>query len=47
MNIVAGCSSDIMLSNVQFSLKVVEPNRILRIFPGIEGMAISYLRCPT
>jgi len=46
VNIVAGCSSDIMLSSVQFSLKVVEPNRISRIFPGIEGMAISYHRCP-
>ena len=46
MNIVAGCASDIMISNVQFSLKVVEPNRISRIFPGIEGMAISYHRCP-
>ena len=46
VNIVAGCASDIMLSNVQFSLKVLEPSRISRIFPGIEGMAISYYRCP-
>jgi hypothetical protein len=46
VNIIAGCATDIMLSNVQFSLKMLEPNKISRIFPGIEGMAISYHRCP-
>jgi hypothetical protein len=46
VNIIAGCATDIMLSNVQFSLKMLEPNRISRIFPGIEDMAISYHRCP-
>ena len=46
VNIVAGCATDIMLSNVQFSLKMLEPNKISRIFPGIEDMAISYHRCP-
>ena len=46
VNILAGCATDIMLSNVQFSLRVLEPNKISRIFPGIEDMAISYHRCP-
>ena len=46
VNIIAGCATDIMLSNVQFSLKVLEPNKISRIFPGMEDMAISYHRCP-
>jgi hypothetical protein len=46
VNIIAGCATDIMLSNVQFSLKMLEPNKISRIFPGIEDMAISYHRCP-
>ena len=46
MNIIAGCATDIMLSNVQFSLKMLEPNKISRIFPGIEDMEISYDRCP-
>jgi hypothetical protein len=46
VNIVAGCATDIMLSNVQFNLKMLEPNRISRIFPGIEDMVISYHRCP-
>ena len=46
LNIVAGCATDIMLSNVQFSLKVLEPNRILRIFPGMTDVEIGYERCP-
>lgn len=46
VNIIAGCATDIMLSNVQFSLKMLEPNKISRMFPGLEDMAISYYRCP-
>lgn len=46
VNIIAACATDIMLSNVQFSLKMLEPNKISRIFPGIEGMTINYHRCP-
>jgi len=45
VNILAGCATDIMLSNVQFSLKVVEPNRILRLFPGMTEVEIPYDRC--
>ena len=30
---------------VQFSLKVLEPNKISRVFPGIMDMEISYYRC--
>ena len=46
VNILAACATDIMLSNVQFSLKVLEPNRILRTFPGMQDIEISYDRCP-
>jgi hypothetical protein len=35
-----------MLSNVQFSVKVVDENKISRIFPGIDGMQLDYVRCP-
>jgi hypothetical protein len=45
INIIASCATDIMLSNVQFSLKIVERNKISRVFPGIMGMEISYYRC--
>jgi hypothetical protein len=41
INIVAGRASDIMLSNVQFSLKSIEPNKIARVFPGIMDMEIN------
>jgi hypothetical protein len=46
VNIIARCTTDIMLSNVQFSLKVLEPNKILRLFPGMPDIEISYERCP-
>ncbi len=46
VNIIAACASDIMLSNVHFSLKVLDPNKISRTFPGMEEMEFSYYRCP-
>ena len=45
VNIVASCATDIMLSNVQFDLKVDDENNITRLFPGMEDMAITYHRC--
>jgi hypothetical protein len=36
-----------MLSSVQFSLKELDANSIVRLFPGIEDMEISYHRCPS
>ena len=45
VNIIAGCATDIMLSNVQFSLKMLDPNKISRMFPGMPDMEISYYRC--
>jgi hypothetical protein len=46
VNIIASCATDIMLSNVQFSLKLLEPNKIARVFPGAMDMEIDYYRCP-
>ena len=46
IHLMTGCATDIMLQNVQFSVKVVDDNRITRIFPGIEGMELDYVRCP-
>jgi hypothetical protein len=45
LNLIAGCAADIMLSNVQFSLKVLDENSIARQFPGIEDLAVKYYRC--
>jgi hypothetical protein len=46
IHLMTGCATDIMLQNVQFSVKVIDDNRITRIFPGIEGMELDYVRCP-
>jgi hypothetical protein len=46
INLVAACASDIMLQNVQFSLKEADANNVIRLFPGMEGMEIKYARCP-
>jgi hypothetical protein len=44
-NLVAACASGVMLSNVQFVLKVIDDNTIAREFPGIDDMAVKYYRC--
>ena len=45
VHILASCASDIMLSKVQFGLNVVNPDKIRRLFPGMEEMEIFYYRC--
>jgi hypothetical protein len=45
INLVVACASSIMLSNVQFFLKVLDDNTISREFPGMEGMEVKYHRC--
>ena len=47
VNLVAACATDIMLSSVQFSLKELDANSIVRLFPGMEDMEIRYHRCPS
>jgi hypothetical protein len=45
VNLVAACASGVMLSNVQFFLKVIDDKTVSREFPGIEGMDVKYHRC--
>ena len=45
INLIVACSSSIMLSDVQFFLKVLDDNAISREFPGMEGMEVTYHRC--
>ena len=45
INLVAACASDIMLQNVQFSLRELDADNVIRMFPGMEGMEIRYARC--
>jgi len=46
LNLIVDCKADIMLSNIQFSLKFLDDDSIVRQFPGIEGLEIRYYRCP-
>jgi len=43
---IAACATDIMLSDVQFSVRSVNANEILRMFPNMPGMETPYYRCP-
>ncbi len=45
LNLIAACTTDIMLSNVQFVLKVIDDDTIARTFPGMEDMEVKYHRC--
>jgi len=45
LNMIANCASDIMYSTIQFSVKVLDDNRIQRLFPGMDDMQIFYYRC--
>jgi hypothetical protein len=45
VHLIAACATDIMLSNVQISLKVVDQNRIVRLFPGASAIEIPFERC--
>jgi hypothetical protein len=47
IHMIAACATDIMLSTVQFSVKIEGDDKITRIFPGIEGMELTYYRCPS
>ncbi|WP_342731698.1 hypothetical protein [Bradyrhizobium sp. B117] len=47
VNMVATCATDIMLSNVQFSLKELDANSLIRLFPGMDDIEIRYHRCTT
>jgi hypothetical protein len=39
------CVTDIALSNLQFELNAVNPDKIRRLFSGMEDMEIFYYRC--
>jgi len=45
LHLSAACLTDIMTGNMQFRAKVIDENRITRIFPEMAGMEIPYVRC--
>jgi hypothetical protein len=42
----AACATDISMSNNRFGLKVVDDNKIIRMFPDMAELDTSYYRCP-
>jgi hypothetical protein len=44
-HLIASCATEIMLSSIQFSLKTVDENKIIRLFPEMPDMEIPYARC--
>jgi hypothetical protein len=44
-HLIAACATDIMLSDVQFSLRTIDQNKVVRIFPGVTDLEIIYERC--
>jgi hypothetical protein len=45
VDLIAACATDIMLSSVQFSVKLLDADSIVRLFPGMEDLEIRYYRC--
>ncbi len=46
VHMIASCATDVMLSNVQLTVRVLEPDKINRVFPGLEDMEMPFYRCP-
>jgi hypothetical protein len=45
VHISASCTTDVMLSDVRLSLKIIDENRIARVFPDVSDMEMYYQRC--
>ena len=46
VRLIANCASDTMLSDVELTLKVIDNNKIARVFAGMPEMETPYYRCP-
>jgi len=45
--LLAACATDIMLSDVEMALKVIDKDRVSRFFPGLPDVeSPDYYRCP-
>jgi hypothetical protein len=45
--LLAACATDIMLSDVEIALKIIDKDRVSRFFPGMpEVSSPDYFRCP-
>jgi hypothetical protein len=45
--LLASCATDIMLSNVEMALKIIDKDKVSRFFPGLPELETPYYyRCP-
>jgi hypothetical protein len=44
--LIAACATDVMLSDVELALKIIDDNKITRVFAGMPEMETPYYRCP-
>ena len=45
IHMIAACATDIMLSDVQLSVKTIDANSIMRVFPSMPDVGGNYFRC--
>jgi hypothetical protein len=45
VNLIAVCSTDIAIDTIQFRLRMDGPNKLVREFPGLPELEMSYERC--
>ena len=45
VHLIAACATDVMLSDAQLSVRVVDRNKLVRIFPGVSDMEMGFERC--
>jgi hypothetical protein len=46
VRLVASCATDVMLDSMELTLRVVDDNKIERVFVGLPEMDTPYYRCP-
>jgi hypothetical protein len=45
VHLVASCATDMMLSNMELTLKVIDDNKVARVFAGMPELETLYYRC--
>jgi hypothetical protein len=46
VHIVAACATDVMLSDVEVTLKLIDDNTLARVFAGLPENQTTFYRCP-
>ena len=46
VHLVATCATDVMLDNMELTLKVIDDNKVARVFAGLPELETLYYRCP-